>query len=105
MTKLAELTGCPVVTTIMGKGAVPTSHPLYIGNIGIHGSFAANSAISHCDLLFSIGTRFNDRITGKIEEFAKVPPSSTSTSIQLRSPEILPSMYLSWRMRNRRFWR
>lgn len=71
MTKLAELTGCPVVTTIMGKGAVPTSHPLYIGNIGIHGSYAANSAISHCDLLFSIGTRFNDRITGKIEEFAK----------------------------------
>ncbi len=70
MTKLAELTGCPVVTTIMGKGAIPTSHPLYIGNIGIHGSYAANSAISHCDLLFSIGTRFNDRITGKIEEFA-----------------------------------
>ncbi|MDO4273681.1 MAG: biosynthetic-type acetolactate synthase large subunit [Eubacteriales bacterium] len=71
MTKLAELTGIPVITTIMGKGAVPTTHELYVGNIGIHGSFAANSAISNCDVLFSIGTRFNDRITGKIEEFAK----------------------------------
>ena len=70
MTKLAELTGIPVITTIMGKGAIPTDHELYVGNIGIHGSFAANSAISNCDVLFSIGTRFNDRITGKIEEFA-----------------------------------
>lgn len=71
MTQLAELTGIPVITTIMGKGAIPTTHELYVGNIGIHGSFAANSAISNCDVLFSIGTRFNDRITGKIEEFAK----------------------------------
>ena len=70
MTRLAELTGVPVVTTIMGKGAIPTTHSLYVGNLGIHGSFAANSAVSNCDVLFSIGTRFNDRITGKIEEFA-----------------------------------
>lgn len=71
MTRLAETTGVPVVSTIMGKGAVPTSNRLYIGNIGIHGSVSANFAISNCDVLFSIGTRFNDRITGKIEEFAK----------------------------------
>lgn len=71
MTQLAEMTGVPVVTTIMGKGAIPTAHSLYVGNLGIHGSFAANSAVSNCDVLFSIGTRFNDRITGKIEEFAK----------------------------------
>ena len=70
MTQLAELTGVPVITTIMGKGAIPTTNGLYVGNIGIHGSYAANSAISDCDVLFSIGTRFNDRITGKIEEFA-----------------------------------
>lgn len=70
MTRLAELTGVPMVTTIMGKGAIPTDHDLYVGNLGIHGSYAANSAISRCDVLFSIGTRFNDRITGKIEEFA-----------------------------------
>lgn len=71
MQKLIETTGAPIITTIMGKGAVPTSHPLYLGNIGIHGSYAANHAVSECDVLFSIGTRFNDRITGKISEFAK----------------------------------
>jgi len=70
MTQLAELTGVPVITTIMGKGAIPTTNSFYVGNIGIHGSYAANAAISNCDVLFSIGTRFNDRITGKIEEFA-----------------------------------
>ena len=70
MTRLAERMGIPVVTTIMGKGAIPTSHSLYAGNIGIHGSFAANWAVSRCDVLFSIGTRFNDRITGKTENFA-----------------------------------
>ncbi len=70
MTQLAELTGVPVITTIMGKGAIPTTSSLYVGNLGIHGSYAANSAISRCDVLFSIGTRFNDRITGRTEEFA-----------------------------------
>ncbi len=70
MTKLAEMTGVPVVTTIMGKGAIPTTNSLYVGNIGIHGNYAANFAISHCDVLFSIGTRFNDRITAKVETFA-----------------------------------
>lgn len=71
MKQLAQKTGVPVITTIMGKGAIPTSHELYMGNIGIHGSYAANHAVAECDVLFSIGTRFNDRITGKIEEFAK----------------------------------
>ena len=56
MERLTEKIKIPVVTTIMGKGAIPTDHPLYIGNIGIHGSFAANTAISNCDVLFSIGT-------------------------------------------------
>lgn len=68
--KLVEQTGVPVITTIMGKGAIPTKHPLYIGNLGMHGSYASNMAVSECDLLFSIGTRFNDRITGKLHEFA-----------------------------------
>ena len=71
MQKLAELTGVPVVTTIMGKGAIPSTHELYVGSIGIHGSYAANTAVGRCDLLLAIGTRFNDRITGKTEEFAK----------------------------------
>ncbi len=60
----------PVVTTIMGKGVLPADHPLYIGNTGMHGKYAANKAVSECDVLFSIGTRFNDRITGDLNEFA-----------------------------------
>ncbi len=94
MTKLAEITGVPVVTTIMGKGAIPTNHELYVGNLGIHGSYAANTAISNCDVLFSIGTRFNDRITGKIGEFAKeatiihvdIDPASISKNISVSIP-------------------
>ena len=70
MASLAEKTGIPVVTTIMGKGVLPSDHPLYMGNLGIHGSFAANMATSECDVLFAIGTRFNDRITGKTDSFA-----------------------------------
>lgn len=69
-TKLVEKTKIPVITTIMGKGAIDTSSPYYVGNIGMHGSYASNKAISECDVLYSIGTRFNDRITGKISEFA-----------------------------------
>ena len=69
-TKVVEKTGVPVVTTIMGRGAISTKHPLFMGNIGMHGAYGANMAVSNCDLLFSIGTRFNDRITGKLHAFA-----------------------------------
>ena len=85
MLRLAEITGVPVITTIMGKGAIPSTHDLYVGNIGIHGSYAANTAISKCDVLFSIGTRFNDRITGKIEQFA---PNATIIHVDIDSASI-----------------
>ena len=68
--EVVEKTQVPVVTTIMGRGAISTEHPLFIGNIGMHGAYAANMAMNECDLLFSIGTRFNDRITGKLHAFA-----------------------------------
>ena len=68
--EVVEKTKVPVVTTIMGRGAIPTNHPLFIGNLGMHGAYAANMAVSECDVLFSIGTRFNDRITGKLHAFA-----------------------------------
>jgi acetolactate synthase-1/2/3 large subunit len=68
--QFVETMDVPVVTTIMGKGAIPTRHALYIGNCGMHGKYAANKAVSECDVLFSIGTRFNDRITGDLNEFA-----------------------------------
>lgn len=69
-TKIVEKTGVPVITTVMGRGAMSTTHPLFVGNLGMHGAYAANMAVSECDLLFSIGTRFNDRITGKLHAFA-----------------------------------
>ena len=69
-TSVVEKTQVPVVTTVMGRGAISTKHPLFIGNLGMHGAYAANMAVTNCDLLFSIGTRFNDRITGKLHEFA-----------------------------------
>ena len=69
-TKLVDKTQVPVVSTVMGRGAISTKHPLYIGNLGMHGAYACNKAVTECDLLFSIGTRFNDRITGKLHSFA-----------------------------------
>ena len=68
--EFVEIEDVPVVTTVMGKGAIPTNHRLYVGNCGMHGKYAANMAVSECDVLFSIGTRFNDRITGDLNEFA-----------------------------------
>lgn len=71
MTQLVDKTGIPVVTTLMGKGAISSRHPLYLGNVGIHGGYAPNVAITDCDVMISIGTRFNDRITGKLSTFAQ----------------------------------
>ena len=71
MTQLVEKTGIPVITTLMGKGAISSHHPLYLGNVGIHGGYAPNVAITDCDVMISIGTRFNDRITGKLSIFAQ----------------------------------
>jgi acetolactate synthase-1/2/3 large subunit len=83
--ELVNVVKIPVITTIMGKGAIPTNHEYYVGNIGMHGSYASNMAISESDLLFSIGTRFNDRITGKISEFA---PNATIIHIDIESASI-----------------
>lgn len=69
--QLVEKTGIPVVTTLMGKGGISSRHPLYLGSVGIHGGYAPNCAINDADVLISVGTRFNDRITGKLETFAQ----------------------------------
>ena len=93
-TQMVEMTGVPVVTTVMGRGAIPTSHPIFIGNLGMHGAYASNMAVGECDLLFSIGTRFNDRITGKLHAFAPnaqivhidIDTASISRNIQVDVP-------------------
>lgn len=68
--KILEHTQIPVVTSLMGIGIVPFDHPLLLGMIGMHGTYAANMAVSDCDLLFSIGVRFDDRATGSPAKFA-----------------------------------
>ena len=65
-----EKTQIPVITTLMGKGAVPDSYANHLGMVGMHGSYAANMAVMECDLLMSIGSRFDDRVTGDAENFA-----------------------------------
>ncbi|GAA4499010.1 acetolactate synthase large subunit [Actinoallomurus oryzae] len=67
---LAELTGAPVVTTLMAKGALPDSHPLHMGMPGMHGSVGAVGALQQSDLLVALGARFDDRVTGRIDTFA-----------------------------------
>jgi acetolactate synthase-1/2/3 large subunit len=67
---LAELFNIPVTTTLMGIGAFDEHHPLSLGMLGMHGTAYANFAVSDCDLLICVGARFDDRVTGKLDEFA-----------------------------------
>ncbi|HEX5403258.1 MAG TPA: acetolactate synthase large subunit [Pseudonocardiaceae bacterium] len=68
--QLAELTGIPVVTTLMARGAFPDSHDLHLGMPGMHGSVAAVAAMQRADLLIALGARFDDRVTGQLSSFA-----------------------------------
>lgn len=68
--ELAELFQIPVTTTLMGKGSFRETHPLALGMLGMHGTAYANFAVSECDLLIAVGARFDDRVTGKLEDFA-----------------------------------
>ena len=70
LVKLAETIPAFVVTTLMGKGALPETHPLCLGFVGMHGSKYANYALTECDLVIAVGTRFSDRTTGNVESFA-----------------------------------
>jgi acetolactate synthase-1/2/3 large subunit len=69
--QLAETLGCPVTTTLLGKGVFPETHPLSLGMIGMHGTAYANKAICEADLIFNIGSRFDDRIIGKPHMFGR----------------------------------
>ncbi|MGB9744994.1 MAG: biosynthetic-type acetolactate synthase large subunit [Desulfurella sp.] len=92
--ELAERLQIPAFTTLMGIGAFPADHPLSLGMAGMHGTYKANMAIQYCDLLISIGARFDDRITGKVSEFAPnaqvvhidIDPTSISKNIKVDYP-------------------
>nr|WP_268802195.1 acetolactate synthase large subunit [Brachybacterium nesterenkovii] len=68
--ELVDLSGAPFVTTLMGRGALPDSHPAQLGMPGMHGSVAAVSALQRADLIIAIGARFDDRVTGRLDSFA-----------------------------------
>ncbi len=69
--ELAKLTGIPAVETLMARGVMGDDNPLLVGMLGMHGSYASNMAMSETDLIISLGARFDDRVTGKLSEFAK----------------------------------
>ncbi|MDG6026221.1 MAG: biosynthetic-type acetolactate synthase large subunit [Candidatus Brocadia sp.] len=91
---LAERGNIPVTTTLMGLGGFPEDHDLSLGMLGMHGTVYANFAVTECDLLIAIGSRFDDRVTGKIDEFAPrakiihidIDPASISKTIKVNIP-------------------
>lgn len=92
--KLAEMTQTPVTTTLMAMSGFPQSHPLALGMLGMHGTFYANMSVTECDLLIAIGARFDDRVTGRIDAFAKkakvihidVDPTSIKKNVAVDLP-------------------
>jgi acetolactate synthase-1/2/3 large subunit len=83
---LAEFLGAPVVTTLLGKGAIPENHPFALGMAGMHGRIYANKAINECDALLALGTRFSDRLTGwQLDQFA---PDATLIHVDIDAAEI-----------------
>ncbi|MVN86021.1 biosynthetic-type acetolactate synthase large subunit [Deinococcus sp. HMF7620] len=85
VTALARAWDIPVITTLMGLGAFPSSDPLWLGMPGMHGSVAANRAISEADVLLGIGLRFDDRVTGRVNGFA---PNAAIIHVELDAAEI-----------------
>ncbi|MBF0270820.1 MAG: biosynthetic-type acetolactate synthase large subunit [Magnetococcales bacterium] len=92
--RLVEGLGFPVTNTLMGLGSFPAADERFIGMLGMHGTYEANMAVSHCDLLVAIGARFDDRVTGKISVFAPhatiihidVDPTSISKNVKVDLP-------------------
>jgi len=94
LTELVRKFGFPITNTLMGLGGYPGDDPQFVGMLGMHGTYEANMAITHCDVLLAIGARFDDRVTGKIERFAPhariihvdIDPSSISKNVEVDVP-------------------
>ena len=92
--KAQETVDVPTVVSLMGIGALPSDHPRFLGMVGMHGTYAANTAVQNCDLLFAIGTRFDDRATGDLAKFAPharvvhadIDPASISRNVAVEIP-------------------
>ena len=94
LTEFARQLSLPVTATLMGLGGFPGSDPLFLGMLGMHGTYRANMAVTHCDLLIAVGSRFDDRVTGKVDEFAPnakiihvdIDPTSISKNVRVDIP-------------------
>jgi acetolactate synthase I/II/III large subunit len=94
LTQFAKLLGYPITNTLMGLGAYPATHKQFIGMLGMHGTYEANMAMHHCDVLVAIGARFDDRVTGDLEKFCPyakivhidVDPSSIAKNVPVDIP-------------------
>jgi acetolactate synthase-1/2/3 large subunit len=94
LTKLARELNFPVTNTLMGLGAYPASDPQFVGMLGMHGTYEANMAMHHCDVLVAVGARFDDRVTGNIEKFCPnarivhidIDPASISKNVKVDVP-------------------
>lgn len=92
--EFVKKTGIPITTTLMGLGAYPETDPLSLKMLGMHGTYYANHAVNECDLLIAVGARFDDRVTGKVAEFAPhaqvihidIDPSSVQKSVRVDIP-------------------
>ncbi len=96
LTRFARKIQAPVTTSLMGLGAFPASDPLWLGMLGMHGTYRANMSTANCDLLIGIGVRFDDRYTGKIKTFASkakivhidIDPTSISKNVPVHTPVV-----------------
>ena len=111
LTQFVRMTGYPVTLTLMGLGAVPASDPLFLGMVGMHGMYESNMAMHDCDLMINIGARFDDRVTGKLTEFAPhskkihvdIDPSSINKNVRVDlavvgdAGEVLAALIQQWK--------
>lgn len=96
------LLNAPITNTLMGLGGFPGEHPLFMGMLGMHGTYAANMAVTHTDMLIAIGARFDDRVTGDINEFAPdanivhidIDPTSISKNVEVDIPIVGNAKYV-----------
>ena len=116
LTEFVRLTGYPITSTVMGLGCFPASDPRWLGMLGMHGTYEANLAMAGCDVMIAVGARFDDRITGRLDEFSKgskkihidIDPSSINKNVPVEVPivgdcgHVLEDMIKVWKASGRR---
>jgi acetolactate synthase-1/2/3 large subunit len=113
LTELVRLTGFPCTLTLMGLGALPASDPLFLGMVGMHGTYESNMAMHDCDVMINIGARFDDRVTGKLAAFSPgskkihvdIDPSSINKNVRVDVPivgdaaSVISDLARAWKAR------